>query len=579
MFQTCKNCQQSFEIAEDDLKFYKKVSPIFEGKKYLIPVPSLCPECRHQRMAVWRNERSIYKRKCGLCFKEIISEYSPDKNYITYCKDCFWSDNWNQLEYGFEFNFSKSFFKQFKKLMEKTPVLALFNVNTYNSEYCHRIFEGRNNYLSFIALYEPENLIHTFYTISCKDSIDITYSQKIELGYELTDAENSYNCKFSHRIKNCSDSWFLEDCIGCKYCISCKNLHQKQYCIFNKQYSKEGYFNFIKDTELHKYSVIQKIKNETAKFFLSFPNRDIIKINCENSVGGNIERVKNSYQVYDAYELENVRYCTMCEKSNNCIDCFGFGCNEFSSNSISLEYVSNLNFCATIANCSNLLYCYHCSADTSNCFGCVGLKKKRYCILNKQYTKEEYEKLVPKIIEAMKSPKSPLTRGLGHPLDKGGLGDCEWGEFFPSSISPFGYNETVAQEYFPLTKEQALSKGFKWSDYELEFPHVEKTIPANLLPEIISEIPDDILNWAIQCEVTGKPFKIIKPELDFYRKMNLSIPRRHPDQRHKDRMALRNPRKLWKRNCIKCNAEIQTTYVLEKPEMVYCEDCYLKSVY
>ena len=27
----------------------------------------------------------------------------------------------------------------------------------------------------------------------------------------------------------------------------------------------------------------------------------------------------------------------------------------------------------------------------------------------------------------------------------------EWGEFFPSSLSPFGYNETVAQEYFPLT--------------------------------------------------------------------------------------------------------------------------------
>jgi hypothetical protein len=29
------------------------------------------------------------------------------------------------------------------------------------------------------------------------------------------------------------------------------------------------------------------------------------------------------------------------------------------------------------------------------------LKNKSYCILNKQYTKEEYEKLVSKIIEKM----------------------------------------------------------------------------------------------------------------------------------------------------------------------------------
>ena len=31
----------------------------------------------------------------------------------------------------------------------------------------------------------------------------------------------------------------------------------------------------------------------------------------------------------------------------------------------------------------------------------------------------------------------------------------EWGEFFPHELSPFGYNETVAQEYFPLNEAQA----------------------------------------------------------------------------------------------------------------------------
>lgn len=142
-------------------------------------------------------------------------------------------------------------------------------------------------------------------------------------------------------------------------------------------------------------------------------------------------------------------------------------------------------------------------------------------ILNKQYTKQEYDALIPRIIEHMSATG-------------------EWGEFFPASISPFGYGETVAQEHYPLTREEALSKGFNWSDYEAPFPKVEKIIPAERLPNSIKEIPDAILNWAIECEVTKKPFRIIKQELDFYRKLNLPIPRRHPDQRHIDRMRQRN---------------------------------------
>ena len=95
---------------------------------------------------------------------------------------------------------------------------------------------------------------------------------------------------------------------------------------------------------------------------------------------------------------------------------------------------------------------------------------------------------------------------------------------------------------------------FNWSDYEAPFPQVDKIIPASKLPENIEDIPDDILNWAIECEVTKKPFRIIRQELEFYRKHHLPIPRRHPDQRHLDRMAQRNPRKLYERlcDCEKC---------------------------
>jgi hypothetical protein len=99
-------------------------------------------------------------------------------------------------------------------------------------------------------------------------------------------------------------------------------------------------------------------------------------------------------------------------------------------------------------------------------------------------------------------------------------------------------------------------------------------IPADKLPDNIKDIPDDILNWAIECEITKKPFRIIKPELEFYRKHNLGVPKRHPDQRHLDRIKLRNPRKLFDRKCYKCEIDMKTTYSPEREEVVYCESCY-----
>jgi hypothetical protein len=79
--------------------------------------------------------------------------------------------------------------------------------------------------------------------------------------------------------------------------------------------------------------------------------------------------------------------------------------------------------------------------------------------------------------------------------------------------------------------------------------------------------------------VTGKPFKLIKQELEFYRKYLLPLPTKHPDQRHLERLALKTPRKLFERNCMKCWSEIRTGYAPERPETIYCSACYYKEIY
>lgn len=87
---------------------------------------------------------------------------------------------------------------------------------------------------------------------------------------------------------------------------------------------------------------------------------------------------------------------------------------------------------------ARVYYIYSCFYS-SDLFACIGLRNKQYCIFNKQYTKEEYELLVAKIIAHMQKTG-------------------ERGEFFPAQISPFGYNETMAMEFFPLSKEQATKR-------------------------------------------------------------------------------------------------------------------------
>jgi hypothetical protein len=157
----------------------------------------------------------------------------------------------------------------------------------------------------------------------------------------------------------------------------------------------------------------------------------------------------------------------------------------------------------------------------------------------------------------------------------------EWGEFFPISMSPFAYNETIAQDYYPSTKEEALKKGWKWQDLDKREYQPQK----HTVPEKIEDVPDSIINEILACkarlqngQVCGKNFRIIQSELDFYRKLSLPIPNKCYDCRYLERMNLRNPRHLWDRKCSHCNADIKSSYSPDRPEKVYCEKCYLEAV-
>jgi hypothetical protein len=192
----------------------------------------------------------------------------------------------------------------------------------------------------------------------------------------------------------------------------------------------------------------------------------------------------------------------------------------------------------------------------------MNLKRKQYCILNKQYTKEEFEKLKPQIIEDMKI--NPYIDRLGRKFF--------YGDFFPLEFSKFPYNKSNATRFFPKAKEKAISQGYDWLDTDNQLSNI--SLESSNLPDTIDTINESILNEIISCSVCSKGYKITKGEFDLLRKLKTPLPHECPRCRENIRFNRCNSPKLYKRNCNKCKKDINTAFAPDRSEMVYCIDCY-----
>ncbi len=562
----CQNCKNDFTIEPDDFSFYEKIK---------VSPPTFCPECRLQRRFIWRNEGILYKKQCDLCKKNIITNNSPSNKFPIYCNDCWYGDKWDGLEYGRNYDFSKNFFIQWKELMDITPNINLWGLGNTNSEYTNYTGYSKNIYLSNAT--NCEDIYYSRLTEGSKNLVDCYYVYTSEFCYENFITRKIYNSHYLNNCSDCFDSNFLFDCRNCSNCFMCYGLRNKNYYIRNVKYEKEEYFRIIKDFDMGAYSFVSKSVNEFNDLRKDKIYRFANIVNSIDSTGDNIINSKNAKNCF-MVEGENIKHCwRMFNGAKDSYDISGGLNNELvyeSSLAADGGYMTKFfSHCKGNKNSELLHLCVNCS----NCFGCVSLRSKQYCILNKQYTKEQYEELVPKIIKHMNEMPYIDSKGRIY----------KYGEFFPSELSPFAYNETVAQEYFPLTKEEALEQGYKWKDREERSYHIDIYNIIDI-PDNIVDVTDDITTKIIECAHKGacnqqctEAFKIIPEELAFYRRMKLPLPRLCPNCRHGERIRERNPLKLWHRKCMKpgCTNEFETSYAPERPETIYCERCYQNEVY
>jgi len=568
--KTCQNCKIKFTIKPEDFEFYKKIG---------VPAPTFCPDCRMQRRFTFRSERTLYKRKIEKSNNKVFSCINPNSPFKVYDSNYWWSDEMDAMEYGKNYNFNKPFFEQLKELMYKVGIPHITVKDVINSPYTNNASNIKNCYLVFNAG-QSEKCSYSVNILYSKDCYDNSDLAKCELCYDGFMLAGCYKTHFSSNCADCQEVLFSSNCINCQNCFGCINLRHKKYNIFNKSYSKQEYFKKLKEFDLGSYKNILSLNKKAKEFWLKYPVKFIHGRKNNNVTGEDIYNSKNVINSYSIKSGEDLKYCQLILfwPSGSCCDMSVAGgefCYEIEESGGYKINFCWLNMPKDPKNHEAGFYEMEYSIgniDSHHLFACVGLRHKQYCILNKQYTKKEYEEMIPKIKQHMND--MPYTDKKGRVY--------KYGEFFPSELSPFGYNETIANEYFPLTKEQAIEQGYNW--YDKPKSEYKPTIKAKDLPDHIKDVNNSILKEVIQCDskdcAGSSVFRIIPQELKFYKKMNIPLPRLCPDCRHRERIKQRNPLKLWKRQCMNkgCNNTFETTYSPDREEIVYCEKCYNKEV-
>lgn len=561
--KNCQNCKNDFTIEPDDFSFYEKIK---------VPPPTFCPECRQNQRILHRNFKTLYKRPSSKSGKTIISMYNPDVVFPVYDISEWWGDDWDPMDYGRDIDWNRSFFEQMKELLDVVPRASIVNTKSENCEYSNMTYGSSNCYLVFGCV-NDENCDYGHIIWDSKDCIDNLYILKCENCYECIDCMSCNKVFYSEECENCAESIGLYNCRGCFNCIGCVGLVNKSYCIFNKQVSKEEYEEFLKQNPISNKENIRRILEERNQLKNSLFHRSFSGSYNNNVSGNHIYNAHNVQNSFDVRRGENSKFCFTTMNSINTYDAsFSGGTGSTDCYQILFGVGNRIFFSHNVADSHDIYYSNFCYSNNSYLFGCCGLRGKSYCILNKQYTESEYKEILPKLIEHMERYE-------------------EFGKFFPKEISPFAYNESIINEYSPLTKQEAIDRGFTWRE-DIPSTTGQETIKHIDLSKEPSLYIDELKNEVFACEECDKNYRLISREIAFYKRNNISISSLCFNCRHKNRMFKRLPRKLFQRECMcykenhtehaggqKCEVKFETSYAPDRPEIVYCEKCYQQEVY
>lgn len=367
--KSCQKCQISFDITDSDLEFYDKVSPIFKDKKYPIPTPMLCPNCRQQRRLSCRNETKLYSRVCDATQKNIISIYSPDKPYTVFAADYWWSDHWDALDYGLDYDFEMSFFENFQKLDRQVPKLSTTIQNSQNCEYTNDTGDSSDCYMSYRSHYS-DNIMYSYRANKSSNCVDCYQVKESENLYECFQSNKCNNSKYLYKCENTHTSYFLYNCIGSANCFLSYNQVNANYVFLNQTYSREQYLEKITPI------LEDPLKFEQARqHFFKMLDQDLLvphldNTQCEDCSGNELTACVSCQNCYMMKGCEYCKHCWDNVNYKNSMDTYSGGGSEYSYETLATKNSFKNCFTHRIKECNNLLYCMF-SFFSNESFGCI----------------------------------------------------------------------------------------------------------------------------------------------------------------------------------------------------------------
>ncbi len=554
---SCRECGATFSVHPND----QKILDYFDA-----PAPTLCATHSLQQRLAWRNERHLYKRTCELCKKDMLAMYSP-RSYVTvYCRECWYGDGWDAMAYGRDYDPTRPFFDQWFDLMRVVPQFNVWHHGeNANCEYTNYISNNRDCYLSF-SIAGTEGSLYCKNTDWSRDCTDCLNVVKSELLYDCVSTGESYASVFLTRCFKCTNCYLGRDLSDCQNCFGSVNLKHKQWCWYNEQLTEDEYNSRLANALSNRES-FENHKRRFEEFALGFPCECATIRNSEDVSGegiSNSKSIRSSFLIFDGCENIGESYRVAWQRKDVYRSCYCGLAGELNYE-ISTAPHSSTSMCSVICGDSSLVFYSASVFNSADLFGCVGLQKKQYCILNKQYTKEEYDSLKQRMIQDMKE------QGV-------------WGEFFPIALSPFGYNDSLAQEFFPQSDIQARARNWQWEEDQGGAKGAE-TMQPEAIPTMITDADESLTKQILRCIICAKNYRIVKKELARLKNVRLPVPLECGDCRLEKRMERFIVPILYQRTCmctehhlhhssVSCANEFETTYRPEGKDIVYCKPCY-----
>lgn len=481
---------KTFQDYQDIIKEKRKKTPFMQ---FLMEIPSWSP------LALYKNEGLISRYPDTPRKPKWMTTQEFDEIRDSLC------------EYGFSYDFEKSFFENFQTLFHSVPLPPTIRHSAWeNTEFSDVTLSSSHCYLSNIVILDCRNVCYSFQVINnCADVYNSfhVFDHSSVVYFSSIVSESSF-IFYSKGVINSQNIWFSTNIQWCHDCIWCRDLENSSYCINNIEYSPEEYAQRkaeILENKLAFIDSFQSIRDKgvnrashtvSGKHIVSSENIESWFVALRSNKGRNLVCVGICEDFYDVFDggTESKDFYGVC----------GGG-----------TYSNNVYCSSQIANSYAVYYSFYCN-NVNHCIGCIGLQNNSYCIFNVQYSKEEWEELAIKIFAQM---------------DEQGI----LGNFFPGELSPFYFNDTAASMLGKFSKQEAVAAGYLWRDDKLKIDIPEDADIISVDDLDMYQWYDESGKWCISGDILKKViqdaewncYKVMPMEYEFLVKYSLPIPKMH----------------------------------------------------